>query len=431
MYRKEVNAHSPLRILERSAHGGLGAGNVGVVMARAGVGKTAFLVQIGLDDLMRERDVLHIAVGSSLEHVQSWYDSLFDDLAKDMKLENRDEVAAKVARRRVIQAYSASEFSVEKVDKAAEMYVKHLGIQPKAILVDGYGWNAGSVVKVAAELGALRALARRLGAELWLSAQTHREVVTQQSEQIPDPALSVQELIDVAIYLEPREQLVTVRLLKDHGVTDIPDMHLELEPDTMKLVTEASPDKTKLPPHAHTLLSGGAKGAEASFGSKAEAWGLQELNFSFAGRRPERTRGIVELDEVALKQGQVSSSYIEAQLHRKFPKTPQFRKMLHTIWHQVVTSGQVFVIGQILEDGTVKGGTGWAAELARHFGKPVHVYDQEQQVWKSWDGQAWVEEEAPCITRSRFTGTGTRELNAAGEAAIEALYTHSFGPIPE
>ena len=38
-YGKEVNEHSPLRILEASIHGGLGQGNLGVVMARAGVGK--------------------------------------------------------------------------------------------------------------------------------------------------------------------------------------------------------------------------------------------------------------------------------------------------------------------------------------------------------------------------------------------------------
>ena len=57
MYRKEVNEQSPLRILEQSTHGGLGRGNLGVVMARAGVGKTAFLVHIALDDMMRERKI--------------------------------------------------------------------------------------------------------------------------------------------------------------------------------------------------------------------------------------------------------------------------------------------------------------------------------------------------------------------------------------
>ena len=37
MYRKEVNAHSPLRILEQSIHGGLGQGNLGVIMSHHGV----------------------------------------------------------------------------------------------------------------------------------------------------------------------------------------------------------------------------------------------------------------------------------------------------------------------------------------------------------------------------------------------------------
>ncbi len=52
MYRKEVNERSPMRVFESSIHGGLGRGNVGVVVARPGVGKSALLVQLALDDLM-------------------------------------------------------------------------------------------------------------------------------------------------------------------------------------------------------------------------------------------------------------------------------------------------------------------------------------------------------------------------------------------
>ena len=104
MFRKQVNEKSPLRILESSTKGGLGAGKLGVVMARAGVGKTAFLVQIGLDDAMRERPVLHIALGQELEHVQSWYDALFDDLAKLTELENLAQVRQLVKANRIIQA---------------------------------------------------------------------------------------------------------------------------------------------------------------------------------------------------------------------------------------------------------------------------------------------------------------------------------------
>src|SRR5512140_3497704 len=118
MYRKEVNAQSPLRILEKSIHGGLGKGNLGVVLAPAGVGKSACLVQIGLDDLMREKAVLHVAVGQTVEHVSTWYDVLFDDLAAQAKLADRAGVRESVARRRVIRSFTEGAFQAKALEAA-------------------------------------------------------------------------------------------------------------------------------------------------------------------------------------------------------------------------------------------------------------------------------------------------------------------------
>jgi hypothetical protein len=104
-----------------------------------------------------------------------------------------------------------------------------------------------------------------------------------------------------------------------------------------------------------------------------------------------------------------------------------FRKVLQSIWHQVSTAGEVFVIGTIMPDTTVRGGTGWAAELAKHWRKPVLVFDQEKDSWFTWRDGAWAEEAHPVISRTRFTGTGTRFLNDQGRAAIAALFERSFG----
>ncbi len=57
-------------------------------MARAGVGKTACLVQLGLDYLTRGRPILHISLGQAVEHVQSLYDSLFKTWAQTTALSN-------------------------------------------------------------------------------------------------------------------------------------------------------------------------------------------------------------------------------------------------------------------------------------------------------------------------------------------------------
>lgn len=427
MYRKEVNAHSPLRILEKSIHGGLGPGNLGVVMARAGVGKTAFLVQMGLDDAMRQRAVLHVALGQDLEHVQSWYDALFDDLAELHGLDERETVRSLVAQHRVIQAFPDRGLAPERLEHILKLYSEHLKFEPRAILVDGYDWE-GTVVRRAAELGALKTLAKRLNAELWMGAQTHREVTTDHPTRLTPPCAQYDELIDLALFLEPQNNSVAVRILKDHDNAALEDVPLLLHPDTMRLARENESQRPlKLPARAFTLLSGGSNGAENAFGELAEKWGLTEMNFSFKGRETARTRGVVELDEAALRRGQVSSTYIESHLHRTFPKTEMFQRILQTIWHQVNTAGEVFVVGELQSDQTVKGGTGWAAELARHFNKPLYVYDQVQQSWFLWQGAEWTSVERPKIQHTRFAGTGTRFLTDEGRNAIERLFEDSFG----
>lgn len=439
MFAKEVNERSPLRILEKSIHGGLGKGNLGVVMARAGVGKTACLVQIGLDALLRGRDVLHVALHQTLEHVQSWYDALFDDLAERTALEDRETVRQTMARHRVIKTFADARLTPDRLENAVELFRRAMSFQPATILIDGFDWTGGEptadrssvpVAQVAAALGQFKALARRLGAELWITAQTHRSATGNHPEAVTPPCAAYVDLIDVALFLEPHGDHVELRLLKDHGDVAPPATHLILHCDTMRIVTdeEDRAPRPALPRSAYTLLSGGAPGAEAEFGACAERWGVSEVNYSFAGRGVERTRGLVMLSDAELKQGDVSPAYLKSHMHRTYPDTPLFRRILQSIWHQVATAGEVFTVGVLLEDGTVKGGTGWAAELAKHAKKPVHVYDQERKAWFAWRDDRWTQVEAPVITRSRFAGTGTRFLSDDGRAAIRGLFERTFGP---
>ena len=427
MYAEQVSNNSPLRILERCCRGGLAPGELGVVMARAGVGKTAFLVQVGLDAAMRKQPVLHVALGQDLEHVRSWYDTLFDDLAHTTRLEDREQVRAMINEHRVIQASTDTTFGHERLDDIVTLYDR-ARFKPVVIIIDGLDWESGAVVERAAELGALKLVAKRLGAVLWLSAQTHRDVTPAHPTSLTPPCAAYTEVIDIGVFLEPEGTHVSVRLVKDHETVPPADTSLQLHTDTMRLVEDgAAEPEMALPPRAFTLLSGGANGAEATFGAAAERRGLSEINFSFAGRDPARLQGLVELSDAELERGSVSEAYITAQLHRSFPDTPTFQRLLKSIWHQVSTAGEVFVIGEILDDDTVKGGTGWGAELAKHLRKRLYVYDQTKLQWFTWTGDRWTEVEALRIRRTRFTGTGTRFLTDAGRQAIEDLFERSFG----
>ena len=174
------------------------------------------------------------------------------------------------------------------------------------------------------------------------------------------------------------------------------------------------------------LYSGAANGAEAAFGEAAERYGIDEVNFTFTGHNDARTRGLRVLTHEELKHGDVSLAYVSRLMKRQFQDTPLFRKVLQSIWHQVNNGQEIYVVGSILDDGTVKGGTGWGAEFAKLCNKPLFVFDQELGKWHRWTGDSWQVHSDPVITHPHFTGTGTRFLEEGGRRAVDDLLARSF-----
>ena len=139
-------------------------------------------------------------------------------------------------------------------------------------------------------------------------------------------------------------------------------------------------DRT-MQPSDSILFSGGAPGAEAEFGACAERHGIEEVNFTFDGHKIDRHRGVRVLNHEELQAGDVSLEYVSRLMHRRYTDSPTIRKVLQTLWYQVNHGQEIYVIGTILEDGTVRGGTGWGAEFAKLCNKPLHVFDQDKDGW--------------------------------------------------
>ena len=175
------------------------------------------------------------------------------------------------------------------------------------------------------------------------------------------------------------------------------------------------------------LFSGAASGAEAEFGAAAERYGIEEVNFTFEGRKDARRRGIRVLTSAELQHGDVSLVYVGRLMHRRYPDTAMFKKVLQSIWHQVNNGREIYVVGVIQPDDTVKGGTGWGAEFAKLCNKPLFVFDQDRDGWFRWTGEAWEAIKDPVVQHPHFTGTGTRFLKESGRAAIHSLLARTFG----
>jgi hypothetical protein len=183
-------------------------------------------------------------------------------------------------------------------------------------------------------------------------------------------------------------------------------------------------------PSESILFSGGAPGAEAEFGVIAERHGIEEVNFTFDGHKIVRHRGVRVLNHEELQAGDVSLEYVSRLLHRRYTDSPTLRRVLQTLWYQVNHGQEIYVVGTILDDGTVRGGTGWGAEFAKLCNKPLHVFDQDKAAWFRWSGHDWEPcggSDVPTITHPHFTGTGTRTIRDNGRQAIEDLVRRSFG----
>lgn len=174
-----------------------------------------------------------------------------------------------------------------------------------------------------------------------------------------------------------------------------------------------------------TLFHGGLKGAESIFGENAEKYGVNEVIFTFDGHRLNRERNLVVLSAEELQRGDISMEIASRMMNRTYYETEKIRKVLQAIFHMVNKGHQIFVIGSILDDNSVKGGTGWAVELAKLFNRPLHVFDQNKTQWFTWQNDSW-QEDTPEITYDSFVGSGTRYLSDEGSAAIEKLFTDSF-----
>lgn len=422
---QQLIASSPVRMLENMMTGALGSGTLGVCMAHAGIGKTAFLIQIGIDAALSGKKVLHVALGQTTEHVQSWYETLLKDVLARCAVDGADEIIAGAASCRVIQSFADRNFTADRLKQIVELYRSNMQFAPDIIIIDGFDWENRNDIETAALLGACKVCAASLGAALWMSAGTGPDG-DQAPRALPRPCDMFESLIDAAIFLRPDNRQVQVYLLKAPGAADANPVML-LHSDTFRLVSPGQIPSAPASPAAYVLLSGGAQGAEEAFGQCAEQWGVREENYTFAGHKPARTRGLVVLSDAELEQGHVSPVYLKAQMHRSYPDMNTINRVIQSVWHQVNTASEVFVVGTINDDATVRGGTGWAAELGRHWRKRVFVFDQEKNAWFRWNNGAWAVEHEPRITGARFTGTGTRNLTDQGREAIRSLFERSFG----
>ena len=229
MLREELLKRSPIRIFENSIHGGLGRGNLGVFMGRKGSGKTACLVHVSIDKMLRDQNVLHVSFSEDPRHIENWYEQVFREIAKSYKLEDVLDDHDQVIRHRMILRFRQKDISLDHVRESIRQLCEGAAFCPKILIVDGFSFYEASEK----DFAFWKQLAHEMDAAIWFSATLHRENLQLDERGIPTPLNTFTDVFSVIIRLEPTQDYIALKLLKDHDAEDLERLKLKLDLKTL------------------------------------------------------------------------------------------------------------------------------------------------------------------------------------------------------
>ncbi len=238
----EITEKSPMRVLEKSINTGMGPGSLGVIMARAGVGKTACLVHIAIDRILLGKQVAHVSIDESSDRVRAWYQETARNLANYYGVtesQNGQEapgiagtlqtlVKSNIEGNSVILNYSKSTFSIDRLRQSLKTLKEQLNFQPSMLVIDDVDFEM--VDRTFFEKA--KELAKDANLEIWFSARCFHEPKRTNERGIPYPCDEIDDLFDVIVLLKPSPPIITLQVLKGNGYSE---EGIHLDPKTMLL----------------------------------------------------------------------------------------------------------------------------------------------------------------------------------------------------
>ena len=135
MEKEDLLKFSPIRYFEKATEANLKSGEMGLITAKKGLGKTSVLVQFGIDTLLNEKGLVHVSFDQESSNVIAWYSSILAEIAKKKNF-NLDDINEEIVRNRTILNFNQETFTLPKVVSTLKA-LKEGGIKINSLVVDG------------------------------------------------------------------------------------------------------------------------------------------------------------------------------------------------------------------------------------------------------------------------------------------------------
>jgi len=232
MVLSELVQRSPIRIFEQSIHGGLKAGEIGIIASTHGVGKTSVLVQLALDKLLQGKKVIHVSFTKHTHHVLSWYEDIFNEFISKKNLEDAAEIKNNLVMNRVLMNFNQEGMTTNQILNSLRAMIIQGGFKAEAIIVDGLDFNIAGRERIAA----VKTFAQELGVAVWYSCSMNDDGQKYDKENIPVLIKDFADIVDVIITLEPKTDHVELSISKDRDSVISKSATMRLDTKTLLIL---------------------------------------------------------------------------------------------------------------------------------------------------------------------------------------------------
>ncbi|MCH5291053.1 MAG: hypothetical protein J1D88_04730 [Treponema sp.] len=226
MAKQELYERSPIRAFDEAANGSLKAGELGLVTAKKGLGKTSMLVQFGMDTLLNGKQLVHVSFDQHSSNVISWYDSIYTEISKKKSIANAADVKEQIVRNRTILNFNQDNFNLEKVVNTLNA-LKAGGIAVAGVVIDGVDFSKTKE----ADIQAVASYAKATKVKVWISS-------TADGDELKDSApKAILPYFTAVVHLTSKGSVTQVKILKMGKNTDI-ESNLKLDSKTLLITNK-------------------------------------------------------------------------------------------------------------------------------------------------------------------------------------------------
>lgn len=225
MVKQDLIERSPVRNFEKSLGGGVKAGEIGVIASKKGLGKTSILVQLGIDKLLQGNSVVHVSFNQQANHVMTWYEDIFNELAKKKNLDKASDVKAELISKRIVLNFNQDSVKTAQVIKTIKALADG-GAKPEVIIIDGFEFSKA----IPESMDQMKMFAKEMNVTIWYSANFENT-----DKGLPENLKKFEKDLDVVLFLDPKPDCIQIKVLKEHEKTNY-DTDLKLDVKTLLIV---------------------------------------------------------------------------------------------------------------------------------------------------------------------------------------------------